>query len=64
MGYVVVMVDVELIYLWREDEFDLVMVLYWEEGYWVWVFINVCLIYILMFVIEKRKIYFIEIDYV
>ena len=41
IGGAVVIVDIEAIHLWAENELELAVALYREDGYWVWEISNV-----------------------
>ena len=63
LGYAVAMVDVEAIHPWKEEELEVAMASYWDEGYWAWVLSNVRPMLVQTPAMAKRKIYFIEIDH-
>ena len=62
IGGAVVIVDIEAIHLWAENELELAAASYREDGYWAWEISNVRPIEKCIEVPANRKIYAIDLD--
>lgn len=61
-GLAVVLVDIEAVHAWREDEVETACASAWTEGYLAWVIRNIRPIDPPIQVMAKRKLYLLELD--